>query len=292
MRATGRGGGPRGVVETVDFGVAQLVPDAQRPQGWTLLLDGTPQSHVDTADPARLEFEYVRRLASVLDAVAAPGATIDVLHLGAGALSLPRYVAATRPGSYQRVVERDAALVALVRRTLPLPRHEPIRIRTRDARAEMEATAAGRFDVIIADVFGGARVPAPICSVEFHAAAARALRPRGLFAMNLADSPPLTFTRGQVATLCSVFADVCLVAEASVLRGRRYGNIVLVAAGPKAHLPVADIGVSALRDPFPARLVHGAELARFIGGAAVVTDATAVDSPGPPRGFFGRAAPT
>jgi spermidine synthase len=275
----------------VDFGVAQLVPDAQHPQGWTLLLDGTPQSHVDTDDPTRLEFEYVRRLASVVDAAATPGAAIDVLHLGGGALSLPRYVAATRPGSYQRVVERDAALVALVRRVLPLPRSQPIRVRTRDARQEVETTAAARFDVIVADVFGGARVPASVCSVEFATAVARALRPDGLYTMNLADSPPLTFTRGQVATLRQVFADVCLLAEAGVLRGRRYGNVVLVAAGPRGRLPVADIGVSALRDAFPARLLHGAELERFTAGAAVVTDATAVDSPGPPRGFFGRSVP-
>src|SRR2546423_600544 len=90
-------------------GAAALVPDPDRPGGWTLRLDGTPQSYVDTADPAVLHFEYMRRLGSVVDAAAPAGEPLRVLHLGGGALTLARYVAATRPGSTQQVVERDAA---------------------------------------------------------------------------------------------------------------------------------------------------------------------------------------
>src|SRR5258705_1100717 len=120
-----RGGGR--IVQPVDFGLAELVPDADRAAGWTLLLDGTPQSYVDLNDPTWLEYEYVRRLASVLDATGEPGAGLRILHLGGGALTLPRYVAATRPGSVQRVVERDAALAALVRGVLPLPRGADLR---------------------------------------------------------------------------------------------------------------------------------------------------------------------
>src|SRR5437764_1146294 len=86
-----------------------LVPDPRRPAGWTLLVDGVPQSYVDLDDPRYLEFEYMRRLASIIDAAAPPGVPLRVLHLGGGALTMPRYVAATRPGSRQRVVELDAA---------------------------------------------------------------------------------------------------------------------------------------------------------------------------------------
>jgi len=82
----------------VASGAAELRPDRDRRHGWTLLLDGTPQSHVDLDDPTHLEFDYVRRLGHVVDVVAPPRRPLRVLHLGGGAFTLPRYLAATRPG--------------------------------------------------------------------------------------------------------------------------------------------------------------------------------------------------
>lgn len=50
---TGRGAGRRTepLAEPVDGGLAELVPDRERPHAWTLTLDGAPQSHVDLDDP-------------------------------------------------------------------------------------------------------------------------------------------------------------------------------------------------------------------------------------------------
>jgi spermidine synthase len=273
-----------GIREAVDFGVAELVPDPDRPSGRTLLLDGTQQSYVDIEDPRHLEFEYVRRFASLVDAVAPPGAPLRVLHLGGGALTLPRYVAATRPGSVQRVVERDAALTALVRRALPLPRGADLRVRVADAREAVEGSGPARHDLVVTDVYGKGRMPGRFGSVEFVTEVARVLRPGGWYAVNLADAAPLTFSRGQVATLREVFADVCLMSEPGVLRGRRFGNVVL-AAGDR--LPVPALARSAALEVFRARLVHGADLDRFVAGARPVTDATAEDSPAPPEDLFG-----
>jgi spermidine synthase len=160
-----------------------------------------------------------------------------------------------------------------------------LRVRIADARYAVEATAPRRYDLVVTDVYGnGARVPARLTSTEFAAAVARVLRPGGRYAVNLADGAPLAFVRGQLATLREVFAEVCLLAEPSVLRGRRFGNLVLAAGdGP---LPVADLAAAAARGPFPARLVHGRDLDRFVAGAKPVSDATAVDSPEPPAALF------
>jgi spermidine synthase len=185
------------------------------------------------------------------------------------------------------VVERDAALTALVRRVLPLPRGANVRVRAADARAVVEASPPGSYDMVIADVYWGARMAARFTTTEFAAALARALRTGGLLAANLADGPPLAFARGQVATLRAVFADVCLIGEPGVLRGRRFGNLVLAAAKVPDRLPVAELARSAARDAFPARVVHGPDLVRFTAGARPVTDATAVDSPVPPPALFG-----
>ena len=92
----------------------ELVADPVRRTGRTLLSAGVEQSYVDVADPRHLHFEYVRRIASAVEVAAPAGAPLSVLHLGGGALTLPRWLAATRPGSPQRVVERDAAVVELV----------------------------------------------------------------------------------------------------------------------------------------------------------------------------------
>src|SRR5439155_4005598 len=191
----------------------RLIPDADRPGGWTLFVDGVPQSYVDTTDPTHLEFEYMRRLASVADAAGPPGAPLRVLHLGGGALTLPRYVAATRPGSRQRVVEHDGALTALVRRALPLPRGADVRVRAADARTVVEAAASARYDLVIGDVYSAAQMPGSVASREFAAQVARVLRPDGFYAVNVADLPPLAFTRRQVATLRTAFGDGCAIAD-------------------------------------------------------------------------------
>jgi hypothetical protein len=41
----------------VTGGTAELLADADRNGSWMLLVNGTPQSHVDLDDPAHLEFE-------------------------------------------------------------------------------------------------------------------------------------------------------------------------------------------------------------------------------------------
>jgi hypothetical protein len=267
-------------------GTAELLADADRDGSWILLVDDTPQSHVDLDDPTHLEFEYVRRLGHVLDLAAEPGHPLDVVHLGGGALTLARYVAVTRPGSRQRVMEIDQQLTDLVRERLPLPRDARVRVRHADARAGLAALRAGSADVVITDVFAGARTPAHLTTVEFARDVQRVLRRGGIYAANVADGPPLRFARGQVATLRELFRHVCLLAEPGTLRGRRFGNLVAVASD--APLPIAGYTRRCAADPMPARVVDGRDVAVFAGSARPVHDADAVDSPEPPEGVFSR----
>ncbi|MFJ4686014.1 spermidine synthase [Streptomyces sp. NPDC088789] len=272
------------VVEAVDGGLAELIPDRDRARAWTLLIDGAPQSHVDLDDPAFLSFEYQRRLGHVVDLAAPPGRPLRAVHLGGGALTLARYVAATRPRSTQQVVERDAALVRLVRRDLPLDPAARIRVRSTDAREGLAKVADGWADLVLLDVFSGARTPAHLTSTEFLDEVRRALRPGGLYAANLADGPPLAHLRGQIATVAARFAETALVADPAVLRGKRFGNAVLVACD--APLPLAELTRRAASDPHPARVEHGRTLTDFTGGATPVTDTAAVASPAPPPSVF------
>jgi hypothetical protein len=270
----------------VHGGTAKLLPDVDRRRAWLLTLDGAPQSYVDLDDPRHLEFEYARRVGHVLDTAAPPGAPLRVLHCGGGALTLPRYVAATRAGSRQRVVDNDEELLAFVGAELPLPAGSDIRVETGDARAALEAQPAGSLDVVISDVYGGTRVPAHLTTLPYVRAAKRALdgHGRGLFVANLADSAPFRFLASQLATLGAVFTHRCLIAEPGVLRGRRFGNTVLV--GSDAPLPTDALAGLCAADPFPARVWEGAELDRLAGGARPVQDGEEPPSPVPPEGAF------
>ncbi len=261
-------------------------------------MDGIPQSHVDLDDPQYLGFEYMRRIGHLIDLAAPAGEPLRVLHLGGGGLTLARYVAATRPGSSQLAVESDAALAEFVRQRLPLgkPRRRAggdragrdragrVRVRIADARGVLGDLPAGSFDVVVADLFAAGRTQAHLTSAEFAVAMARVLAPAGVCAANVGDGPPLAHARARVATACSVFPHACLIADAPVLRGRRFGNLVLAAA--HRGLPVAGLARRAAADPFPGRLVHGADLDRFAAGARPITDARAQPSPAPPPGIF------
>lgn len=268
----------------VGAGTARILPDLDRPSAAILTVDDAPQSHVDLADPGRLEFEYVQRLAHLIDLAFPAGAPVKALHLGAGALTLARYLAHTRPGSAQLAVDLDEALIAFVREHLPWDRRWRLRVRTGDARDVLVSRPPNSADLIISDVFAVARTPAHVTTVEYVRAAAKALRPAGIYAANIADGAPLAFSRSQAAVLLEVFPHVTLIAEPSVLRRRRFGNLVL--AGSRVEPPAAELARLVAADPFPARVVVDEDLERWVGDAPAPTDADATDSPAPPPDAF------
>ncbi|MCZ7414427.1 MULTISPECIES: spermidine synthase [unclassified Streptomyces] len=281
-----RRGGRETVSARVGGGLARLVPEPDRPRGWTLTLDDAPQSCVDLDDPTYLGFSYQRRLGHALDVAlaAAPGRPVRAVHLGGGACTLARYVAATRPRSTQQVIEVDTELTAFVRERLPWDAGWRIRVRGADARAGLARIPDGWADVVIADVFTGARTPAHLGTVEFQTEVRRVLASDGLYAANVTDGASLAYLRGQLATALAAFPEACVTADPAVLRGSRFGNAVLLAAD--RPLPVAELTRRAAGDPHPGRLQHGRELAAFTGGARPVTDAEARPSPSPPPDVF------
>jgi len=266
---------------------AVLIPDQYQSGALILEVDGTPQSHVFIDGQDDLFFEYIRRIGHVIDLFRPPGQPITAVHLGGGALTLPRYVAMTRPGSRQQVLERHADLIDFVREYLPLPSGASIRFRYGDAREtvnKLPAGLRGTVDLVVVDIFSGARTPAHVTSQEFFTEVARLLKPDGVVVVNVADGPGLAFARAETATLRSVLPEVIAIAEAQVLKGRRFGNVVLVASRSEALLDMLPRLLAG--GPHPAKAVSGTELMEFIASAPIVTDATAVPSPSPNKSIF------
>lgn len=266
---------------------AQIIPDRYQDGAFILEIDGTPQSHVFVDDNSELFFEYVRRIGHIIDLIGEPGEALTAVHLGGGGLTLPRYIEATRPGSRQQVIEIEQDLIDFVRKHLPLDKKANIRIRYGDARdvvAKLPAGLQKSVDVVVVDVFSGAKTPAHVTSKEFYELVASLLSPRGVMVANIADGPGLAFARNQAATINSVLPEVCAIAETQVLKGRRFGNVVIAGSysDDLSHwLPRLLAG-----GPHPAKAVYGAELKTFIGSAPIVLDNTAIDSPTPNKTIF------
>ncbi len=251
----------------------ELLEDLNRPGGYLLLIDRVRQSYVDLEDPTFLDFDYVESFADVLAAL--PDGPLAVTHIGGGACTLARWVAVTRPGSPQIVLEPDTTVTELVRARLPFPRGARIRVRAADGRAGVETLKDGSADVIVLDAFHGGRVPPELTTLEFLTDVARVLKPTGVLLANLADGPPLRYAARVVETARQVLPELLVVADPSVVKRRRFGNIVLVASA--TPLPADDIRRAGARAAFPRGVVTS------LGGGKILTDDDRMRSPEPPE---------
>jgi spermidine synthase len=278
-RTSGTGGsaGPAEGIYPISSGTAELVRDQDSPGAWLLKINGVQSSHVVVGDPLTLDFEYMRWMAALVESrwPVAPGPSLRALHLGGGACSLARYLAARYPQARQVVVEIDAKLAELVRGWFDIPRAPLVRIRVGEARAVTESLTEGSRDLIIRDVFAGSRTPLPLTTLEFTRAARRVLAPGGIYLVNCGDSPRLEMARREVATIGDVFGQVAVIADPPMLKGRRYGNVVIAGSDqPLGEDP--QLARRLLGGAVPARLLDRDEAAKFAGGAPVLQD----DAPG------------
>ncbi|WP_349885697.1 spermidine synthase [Microbacterium sp. WHRI 7836] len=286
---------------------AKLMESRRRPGHYELSVDGIAQSVVSMTDPTTLEYAYTQHIARAIDAAAEPGAPLFTVHLGAGALTLARYVEATRPGSPQLVVEFEPALYAAVLDALPLPPGADLRVVFGDARAVADAelpdggkpagppssspalgivTSGGsavdtdwvdaRFTVV--DLWDAAVIRHRVASQEFYRRVAARSAAGAVVAVNLLDGHPFEYSRRQAATLRSVFQNVAVVLDAEPEDDEGpLGNVVVFASDePLSVVMDPDL----LGAPRP-HMLHDASLTAWIDGARIMTDADGTDSPDP-----------
>ena len=221
--------GPPCDAET-DYHCANVVDDPGRPSGRTLMLEDLPHSYVDLSDPRYLEFDYTRWMAGAIDGL--EDGPLDALFVGGGGFTLPRYIAATRPGSRSRVLEVDGALVELVRERLGLRTGPALAVRVGDARVTLRDEPSASADLVVGDAFGNRAVPWHLTTAEFVDEIRRVLRPGGLYALNVIDYPPLGLVRAEAATLLEAFDEVALVTQPEP-----GGNFVFLASDREPPVP-------------------------------------------------------
>ncbi|RKN64759.1 hypothetical protein D7252_19255 [Microbacterium sp. CGR2] len=292
---------------------AKLVQSRRRPGRYQLSVDGIPQSVVSMTDPTVLEYAYTQHIARAMDAADEPGAPLFTVHLGAGALTLARYVEATRAGSPQVVVEFEPALYAAVVAALPLPPGADLRVIFGDARAvadaelpdekrssvplhpspALDAAATARTAVdtdwvdarfTVVDLWDAAVIRHRVASQEFYRRVAARSAAEGVVAVNLLDGHPFEYSRRQAATLSTVFAHVAVVLDAEPNDDEGpLGNVVIFASDePLDVVTNPDL----LGTPRPHTLHDGA-LTSWIAEARIMTDADGTDSPDPDDPLWG-----
>ena len=244
---------PSGPVRT-SFATAELVA---RDTGILLMLDGAESSFLDMRDPSHLDFEYHQQMDAVLTALRGAGGPVKALHLGGAGCALARAWDVTRPGSQQVAVEIDEILADRVRTWFDLPRSPRLRIRVGDAAEVVTGLRPGQWDVVVRDVFNGGSVPASCRSQEFLGTCLRALAPDGLLLVNTASMPRAQASAEIAALTRALDGDAScavIVADPAAVRGRRRGNLVLVARQtPFTASELEEVERAVRRLPLPVR---------------------------------------
>ncbi|WP_129660075.1 spermidine synthase [Rothia uropygialis] len=263
----------------IDTGTAELERDTFHPNAWMLKINGVQSSHVVVGEPQELAFEYMRWIASAANHFIdrhLESSKLRMTHLGGGACSMARYFASVYPQSRHTVVELDGKLAASVREWFDIPRAPTVKIRVGEAREVTESFVEGSRDVVLRDVFAGAKTPSPLTTVEFFEHVHRSLSPGGLYLANCGDTRELVGARSEIAGLSEVFAHVACIADPPMLKGRRYGNIILLASDtpfPDALDPdAAGLARELLGGAVPAHFKDEAWTRRFTSGFAAKRD--------------------
>nr|WP_189592704.1 fused MFS/spermidine synthase [Streptomyces massasporeus] len=261
-------------VETT-YHCARVVVDSDGGNGRTLVLDGLRHSYVDIDDPTHLKFEYVRAIASAVDAAFPHGAALTAHHLGGGGLTLPRYLAATRPGTRSLVSEIDGGVAGINRERLGLPAQAGIGVRVEDGRLGLRRLDTGSRDLVVGDAFGGVSVPWHLTTVEAMTDVRRVLNEDGLYVVNLIDHGGMDFARAEVATLSETFEHVAVLGEpAAIGQGPSAdsvgGNLVVLASDRPVDLRAAQKKLDARHTGW--KITTGGDLDSWTGDAPLLTD--------------------
>ncbi len=243
---------------------ATIEPDPWHENAFVLSIDNAEQSHVNLAQPQEVFYEYLRRIANAVDLIKPAGEPITALHLGAGALTLARYIQATRPGSLQHAVELERELLDFVLDALPLPQGTDLSAHVGDAREELAALGTElKFDVVILDIFSGPDAPSHLACADFYREAAAVLAPGGVLAVNVGDEPGFTLVTSQTKAMQEAM-DAVAAYGTSMLFSRRYpGNIILL--GRKEPWPEGWAESLVAAGPHPATVLTGTDLDELTG---------------------------
>lgn len=145
------------------------------------------QSSMSLLNPDALEIEYTRMMMGFVLFKPEPG---DILMVGLGGGSLPKFCHRYLTGARITVVEIDPAVIALREAFMVPPDNDRFRVVQADA-ADHLRDLSDYADVIFLDGYGVGGIPDALCSEAFYADCHRALRDDGILVINYHVNHPM-----------------------------------------------------------------------------------------------------
>ena len=185
------------------------------------------ESQMLLADPDALDMPYCRTMVAAL---ALPAECKDVLLIGLGGASLPKFIQKQFPGLRLDIVELDPDVVKVAQQYFSFKGSPNTRVLVLDGRLFLKRVEK-KYDAILLDAYAGDRVPFHMTTLEFVRLVKMHLAPGGVVATNLWDPRGTRFLEAEKRTYQMSFPQTYLFDAANS------GNIVIF--GTPAAEPVA-----------------------------------------------------
>jgi spermidine synthase/MFS family permease len=191
----------------------------------------------------------------------------QVMVIGGGGYTLPRWLDKFLPQVGVDVVEIDPAVTEAVYAFLGMPRDTKIHTHNMDGRQFVqERTKPGSYHLIIQDAVNDLSVPYHIMTREYNAAVKKALTPDGVFLLTIIDDPSSPFFHAAVRTMQESFPNVCMLSDWEVWTSGDRG-VYVIAGTPEPFEPtklesaLARQGIGNMKT----KMMPADELAKFLG---------------------------
>jgi spermidine synthase len=159
------------------------------------------QSSMILGEPDKLDFRYSR---SIMAALALHPAPKQVLLIGLGGGSIPRFIQKHFPDLKLDIVELDPDVVKVCQEFFQFKPAANTRVIVMDGRMYLKRSPQ-TYDVILLDAYAGDRVPFHLTTLEFLRLAKSRLNAGGLVASNLWEPATNRFYFAELKTYQTVF---------------------------------------------------------------------------------------
>ena len=179
-----------------------------------LVLDGLVQSY-NNDDPLKLGYGYERVYADVVQHITVDQPAPRSLFIGGGGYTFPRWMQVLYPAGRSDVLEIDPQVFRVAYNDLGIDPDLNIHTYTVDARLYFTRNVPeSAYDIVFGDAFHNFAVPYHLTTLEFNELVARALRPGGIYVMNLIDRfPDSDFLAAYLRTIRESFDNVYLLTD-------------------------------------------------------------------------------
>jgi spermidine synthase len=182
-----------------------------------LTMGGHVHSAVDVGNPKNMLHLHAEKVTQKIENSFSNRKSINALHLGGGALSIPRYIEAMEIKSSQVVVELYKDLIEFVLVNLPLPPQAKVDFIYGDAFDVVfsdNPKLSFKFDYIFVDAYLEPCTPEHLTTELFYSKVFERLDTKGLLSINVIDNNKFSLVSHHIRVLSEIFSapvtiDVC-----------------------------------------------------------------------------------